>query len=636
MDDVTNHRVEHLAMFSVDKRAVQRAVPVGVRKLHVLQHKGKVWSQEMMLQVNGHSVCLISKDTQDVLENFPLASVQRVEAVPFELEIGSSREDGLLAILCQDDTQSRPDIHLFSCRELPVNLVCQDITSALADAQAGKGRAKERPAVVEKIRKLEQQREDQSAAKQRPADVPPGTYTYTPFPAAAAAPIPRPESVTQQQQPPPEAAALPKGVRSKEGAERAKPAAAVDRATPRLAGEEQGGHGAKEAGVQRRADDKEELAEHPDMQAFKVVQNTQTLTRALEDVDFFVAKLDRVASACRELHKRKGKGHSARVGSGVGVLTLRAKPPTEEEFIECLQKIKFSFNLLARLKDHLHDPTADEHVQSLFQTLTRVVQESGGPELAETVVSPLLTRDALLLLAPCTGGDGIHLWSSLGEAWNTPRSAWNKPAPVPHYVPVFRSGWHPPAQKKVSFVDAEPSQPSPSAWPPGQTRGMARCLYDYVARSSSEISVLAGDVLQVLDSTRSWWKVASKGAQQTGYVPHNILEPLNYILYPMPTPEMDRGKGAPLPPPLSPSPIVGSPKGAPVDYYPNTLKQQEGNKHKPPIPAAWKDRTVQLDQMQQELALKLKLRKAVKKTAGNSDDEGVIDGESDDPGDLEN
>ncbi|CAN0192175.1 unnamed protein product [Lampetra fluviatilis] len=550
MDDVTNHHVEHLAMFSVDQRAVQRAVPVGVRKLHVLQHKGKVWSQEMMLQVNGHSVCLISKDTQDVLENFPLASVQRVEAVPFELEVGSSREDGLLAILCQDDTQSRPDIHLFSCREIPVNLVCQDITSALVDAQAGKGRTKERPAVVEKIRKLEQQREDRSAAKQRPADVPPGTYTYTPFPAAAAAPIPRPESVTQQQQPP-EAAALPKGVRSKEG---------------------------------------------------------QTLTRSLEDVDLFVAKLDRVASACRELHKRKGKGHSARVGSGVGVLTLRAKPPTEEEFIECLQKIKFSFNLLARLKDHLHDPSADEHVQSLFQTLTRVVQESGGPELAETVVSPLLTRDALLLLAPCTGGDGIHLWSSLGEAWNTPRSAWNKPAPVPHYVPVFRSGWHPPAQKKVSFVDVEPSQPSPSEWPPGQTsllsipppprappisavgyvRGMARCLYDYVARSSSEISVLAGDVLQVLDSTRSWWKVASKGAQQTGYVPHNILEPLNYILYPTPTPAMDSGKGAPLPPPLSPSPIVGSPKGAPVDNYPNTLKQQEGNKHKPPIPAAWK------------------------------------------------
>uniref|UniRef100_S4R930 SH3 domain-containing protein n=1 Tax=Petromyzon marinus TaxID=7757 RepID=S4R930_PETMA len=239
----------------------------------------------------------------------------------------------------------------------------------------------------------------------------------------------------------------------------------------------------------------------------------------------------------------------------VGVLTLRAKPPTEEEFIECLQKIKFSFNLLARLKDHLHDPTAEEHVQSLFQTLTRVVQESGGPELAETVVSPLLTRDALLLLAPSTSGDGIHLWSSLGEAWSTPRSgtnpsslcsqrrqsssAWNKPAPVPHYVPVFRSGWQPHVQKKVSFVDAEPSQPSPSAWPPGQTRidpiyeaeidcscrGMARCLYDYVARSSSEISVLAGDILQVLDSTRSWWKVASNGAQQMGYVPHNILEP---------------------------------------------------------------------------------------------------------------
>lgn len=37
-------------------------------------------------------------------------------------------------------------------------------------------------------------------------------------------------------------------------------------------------------------------------------------------------------------------------GSGDGLLAIRARGPTEEEFFEILSKFKLAFNLLAKLK----------------------------------------------------------------------------------------------------------------------------------------------------------------------------------------------------------------------------------------------------------------------------------------------
>ncbi|GAA6109526.1 epidermal growth factor receptor kinase substrate 8-like protein 1a isoform X2 [Tachysurus ichikawai] len=117
------------------------------------------------------------------------------------------------------------------------------------------------------------------------------------------------------------------------------------------------------------------------------------------------------------------------------------------------------------------------------------------------------------------------------------------------YAPVFLDGWKPDAfdangqafedpvesqNKKEVLLQRQQSEFSPPSSPlqltdesveiplPDQ---LYRCSYDFVARNSSELSVLHGETLQVLDSSKRWWKCRNN-YDQIGFVPSNILEPV--------------------------------------------------------------------------------------------------------------
>lgn len=46
-----------------------------------------------------------------------------------------------------------------------------------------------------------------------------------------------------------------------------------------------------------------------------------------------------------------------------------------------------------------------------------MVQATGGPELASSVLSPLLTKDTIDFLNYTVNTDERQLWMSLGETW---------------------------------------------------------------------------------------------------------------------------------------------------------------------------------------------------------------------------
>ncbi|XP_056409156.1 epidermal growth factor receptor kinase substrate 8-like, partial [Hyla sarda] len=73
-----------------------------------------------------------------------------------------------------------------------------------------------------------------------------------------------------------------------------------------------------------------------------------------------------------------------------------------------------------------------------------IVEATGGPELAQNVLTPLLIKDAIDFLHFVLNPEEKKLWLSLGDTWSKSRVDWPKDHFIPPYVPRFRNGWEPP------------------------------------------------------------------------------------------------------------------------------------------------------------------------------------------------
>ncbi|XP_054696473.1 epidermal growth factor receptor kinase substrate 8 isoform X2 [Grus americana] len=498
ISETSQYHVEHLTTFVLDRKEAMITVDDGIRKLKLLDAKGKVWTQDMILQVDDKAVSLVDLESKNELENFPLSTIQHCQAV-----MNACNYNSILALVCKEPTQNKPDLHLFQCDEIKASFIHEDIESAISDSKSGKQKKR-----LETLRMISKADNAIPPPPRAPAPVPPGTITQV-------------------------------DVRSRVAAWSAWAA-------------EQG-----ELEKHRQYHDHEETAE---MIAARIDRDVQILNHILDDIEYFVTKLQKAAEAFSELSKRKKTKKSKKKGPGEGVLTLRAKPPPPDEFVDCFQKFKHGFNLLAKLKFHIQNPSAAELVHFLFTPLHMVVQTTGGPELAGTVLSPLLTKDTIDFLRYTVTSEEGQLWMSLGDTWTKARADWPKDHFIPPYVPRFRNGWEPPLlnfmgapkeqelnhlaesvanvaeqQRKQEMKRLSTEPPSVPDYPPSdgnyeahskaQTKKYAKCKYEFMARNNSELSVMKEEIVEILDDRKQWWKVQNKSGS-TGFVPNNILDPL--------------------------------------------------------------------------------------------------------------
>ncbi|KAG8563947.1 hypothetical protein GDO81_016265 [Engystomops pustulosus] len=526
MHETSQYNVEHLATFLMDKNDSLGTVEDAIKQLFQLESKDKIWAQEMVFQVMNTSISLLDCETQEELENFPLAIVQHCRSLP-----GPHRYPHLLLVVCQEPDQSKPDIHFFNC-EMEAELVHADIESALADIKHGK-----------KMR-LQTLKVNQERIKQRESILPPAT-----------APKPTRDNKNRVMSP----------------------------------------SSASEIEFDRRSNMSQEHEESREALAKKIEKETQCLNCTLDDIEFFVAKLQKAAEAYSQLNQRKKGKKNKKKGPAEGVLTLRSKPPTELEFIDCYQKIKLAINLLAKLRKHIQNPSSAELIHFLFGPLELIVKSCGGPELGRSITCPLLSKDATDFLRGHLTPKEMQLWEALGDRWTKSRAEWPREPIIPQYIPKFNSGWtppleifqgapweldmgHPPMESIKPLVLEEPPKgrdspgsrqrlPPPNGNPyrspsfkqqtlppeikpeystspkltsydapvPAQPQKCAKIRYDFTARNATELSVLKDEVLEILEDNKQWWKLRNRIGQE-GYVPYNILDVVS-------TEEMDQLDG---------------------------------------------------------------------------------------------
>uniref|UniRef100_A0A8D1DSL9 Epidermal growth factor receptor kinase substrate 8-like protein 1 n=1 Tax=Sus scrofa TaxID=9823 RepID=A0A8D1DSL9_PIG len=502
MSDVSQYAVNHLVTFCLGEEDGLHTVEDASRKLALIDSQGRVWAQEMLLCVSSKHITLLDPDSKEELESYPLSAVVRCDTVT-----PPGQSCSLLLLVCQEPESTQPDVHFFQGLRLGAELIREDIQGALHHYRSGRGERREAAlrAMRKELQRLPSPASETLHLHHRPAV---RRVTISQVEPAAACGRPQADLV-------PEAEAMRR-------AGRAEACSTTDPASPDL-----GPRG-------------------PDLASLQAERDVDILNHVFDDVESFVSRLQKSAEAARVLEHRERSRRTRGREAGEGLLSLRAKPPSEVEYTDVLQKIKYAFSLLARLRTNIANPSSAELLHFLFGPLQMIVDTSGGPRLASGVRRPPLTCEAVTLLRDnVTEGEQL-LWTSLGDSWTRP-GVELPPEEGPPYRPEFYSGWEPPAtdpqgrawedpvEKQLQHERRRRQQSAPQVAvnghpdrereaEPEPAGKWVLCNYDFQARNGSELSVRQWDVLQVLDDKRKWWKVRNQQGQE-GYVPYNILTP---------------------------------------------------------------------------------------------------------------
>uniref|UniRef100_UPI00358E3662 epidermal growth factor receptor kinase substrate 8-like n=1 Tax=Myxine glutinosa TaxID=7769 RepID=UPI00358E3662 len=474
LDNTSSFNVEHLVTFPFGVLGGPSSSEEGFQKMHQMAVERRLWSQSVTMFLAHDSVQLLDSDTMEELETFPYSTLNEVSVLN-----GSVQDDAVLALVCHDHLEPNPELFLFHCGPVGAETVRNSIENAITGFKNGNTCERE------KLRPIPFKPEHDSS-------LPSSTSSLDSRP---------PVTITQMD------------VQKKVALWNIFASEQADRET--------------------FFTEEEEPAE---MRARSLEQNTDILNHIFDDIEDFVKNLQGSAEAYRLLSKqKKGKRKKSR---GDGLLTIRAKPPPKEEFVDILQKFKFAFNLLGRLRGQITNPGSEDLVQTLFTPLKMIVY-SCSVEVARSVLNPLLTPLAVALLRSSLQPEEELLWEELQDPWQKTRSEWPKDLFLPQYAPRFRDGWEVPMPPSVTpggliengdhrSQDEEDDNSRSGSSRRGSDfteRKLAKASYNFVARNNHELSVIKEEMVEVLDDSKQWWRVQSRSGE-IGHVPNNILIPL--------------------------------------------------------------------------------------------------------------
>ncbi|CAB1353744.1 unnamed protein product, partial [Coregonus sp. 'balchen'] len=483
MMDKFQYRVEHLFTCDLDGREV-RDVNDCVERLKLLDGMGRVWGQDMVLEVRDGNLLLTDIETKEELESLALSSIVELKAV-----MDSCVYNSLLTATVKDHSKRTTSVFMFQCEDLRADFIKRDLERVFPHQRDDVSNHSNNRGNLEIMAGHQIVRNLQNAGP------PPEQREWTPPEDPSAqwcapdydenpTPVPTPTQPMPREEPPP----------------------------PR-----------KETPVQPLfMEDEPEPA---------LVFPPRPYTETDRNVIFMGQVAAAAAKAEKKIKKKKKKKNKG----------IKGMPPAEE-FETCLQKIKCGFNLLGELNGKISNPSAPEFIHCLFSTLAFVVSHC-SEELPPTIVAPLLEPECIRLLSEEATPEEDQLWQSLGDAWNIPSTKWPEDdEDIPTYTLEFYDGWKPlevthslpgrePERRQQSQNQSprstpekrsDPLKPPPSR-PDEPNPSYMRVMYDFTARNNRELSISKGEVVQLLDMSKKWWRVRSDRGEE-GFVPNNSLE----------------------------------------------------------------------------------------------------------------
>ncbi|KAM4740164.1 epidermal growth factor receptor kinase substrate 8-like protein 3 [Anableps anableps] len=482
MMEKTEHKVEHLFTCDLNGKDL-RNITDCVERLKVLDQTGRIWGQNMILEVRGASLLLVDYETKEELESLSPYEMKEILAL-----LDSEVFDSLLIISVQNRRKPATTVFLFQCDDVRADYVARELMRALSQKSEGSQLSSNGHVV---------------GANERVRD--PNNDSMPPWTAPDNADdnFPEPELDLRRYReegnvpPPMPAPPLPPP----------RPYTELDR-------------------------------------------NVDILNHIITDVEIFMGKISAAEAKKGKKKKKKKKGKG-----------MDGMPPNEE-FTECLHKIKYGFNLLGELNGKISNPGAPDFVHSLFSALAFICSHC-SETLPPSIVAPLLTPQCIRLLSEEASSEEDNLWQSLGDAWNIPSTKWpEEDEDIPTYNLQFFDGWQPP-EVTGELPPSEPEsrqespQPPPSLqpshpaghntqvlsyakWKRPEERQKPRPVevklrdmrvkYDFISRNQRELTVTRGEVVDLLDMSKQWWKVRNSRGEE-GYVPNNVLEDVDIQSY---------------------------------------------------------------------------------------------------------
>lgn len=406
-EDKPTYLLEHLATFSVGAEYGLSTPKDGLRRLLHMEKSSGIWTQKMQMRLEKKWVVIIDNENGDIVERFPMNLISE----PTSYTNNDTRElyNNILIFIVKDDPKNKnhnpSEMHIFQCARVSA----QEVVNEMKMFMSGKWKPGHR----------DNGRHIPPPPSNPPPDPPVNGVNvreqvnlFNAVAAAAASPPRNADGMAQR------IAAAGYSQR-------------MDRLENRLD---------RNTGYSRDSND-----ETSSTSSDKYERDVAILNHCFDDIERFIARLQHAAAAFKELERRQKSRKNKKKDMGDGMLSMRAKPPSEREFIDILQKFKLSFNLLAKLKSHIHDPNAPELVHFLFTPLALIVDAAKDSNYSTTlpsrVVAPLLTRDAKELLMNCCTSKESDLWHSLGDSWIISRDQWK--GYEGSYHPVFSNGWAP-------------------------------------------------------------------------------------------------------------------------------------------------------------------------------------------------